>query len=383
MVDTVRSLLDDPRLRRIGPALAVTLFAVGGLAVETRDPTSTPGVAAFSLCLAAGAALLVRERTPLPVAIVVAVARVGVAELTGDDGALVPAAMLALYTLARSGDRRRSVVAALAVGVPMSVAVAGVSADPFFEEFPGEAALMLLPIAFADGVRSRADRLTERIETEASARVQAERLRIARDLHDVVAHSLSVVTVQSGVAAHLIDRDTAQAKDALEVINSTGKHALEELRTMVGVLRSTDDDPPRTPTPTDPDDLSALLAGAERAGVHVTVERDGSFPPDVGDAAVVAVHRILQEALTNVARHAGPVEATVRLRHRAAAVDLLVRNAPGAAEVTAPPSTGVGVIGMTERAASLGGTLTAGPTADGGFEVAATVPYQTAGEART
>ena len=256
----------------------------------------------------------------------------------------------------------------------MSATIAALDDDPFFVEFVGEAALMALPIAVGDAARSRAERLRNLIDAEATARVQAERLRIARDLHDVVAHGLSTIAVQSGVAAHLFERDPSQAKEALEIINTTGKQSLEELRAMVGVLRSTDD-VPLQPTPLDPNDLSALLTRAAESGVEVTLSLDGMFPVDVADTTVLAAHRIIQEALTNLARHAGQVPATLQIRHHDDRVEVFVRNEPGKRPTASVPSTGVGIVGMIERAESLGGSLHAGPTGDGGYEVVATLPY--------
>ena len=185
----------------------------------------------------------------------------------GDSRALAPAAAIALYTVARSGDRRTGLtIAAVAAGV-ISVGVAALDDEPFFFELVGEAALMALPIAVGEAARSRAERLRNLIDAEANARVQAERLRIARDLHDLVAHGLSTIAVQSGVAVHLYERDPSQAKEVLELINTTSKHSLEELRAMVGVLRSTDD-VPLEPAPLDPDDLGELLARAAQSGVY-------------------------------------------------------------------------------------------------------------------
>jgi signal transduction histidine kinase len=235
---------------------------------------------------------------------------------------------------------------------------------------------VLLPIVVADLFRTRQDRVRELIETEADSRVQAERLRIARDVHDIVAHGLSIITVQSGVAAYNLEHGADGAKEALEVINSTGKRALEDLRAIVGVLRSTDEAAELRPTPTDPNDFSELVDQAGKAGVAVTTELQGKFPLDASEAAVVALHRIVQESLTNVARHAGSVRTLVLVKHNHEAVIATIRNdaskLPGRRSV---PSTGVGVAGMTERAESLGGTLSARPRRDGGFEVMARIPY--------
>jgi signal transduction histidine kinase len=306
---------------------------------------------------------------------VVFVARLVVTWDTVNDVALIPATMAALYTVARTGDRRTSLMAAIGAAVAMTLSVASLNSEEFVEELASEAAVLLLPITVGDAARSRGDRIRDLVETEAAARVQAERLRIARDLHDVVAHGLSTIAIQSGVAAHLLDRDPDQAKESLEIINATGKHALEELRAMVGVLRSTDDDSPLRPTPADPNDLSDVLAGAAHAGITVTTDLRGHFPPDAGDASVVAMHRIIQEALTNVARHAGAVPVELAIHHGANELWVQIVNQPGVSVVGQIPSTGVGIIGMTERAETLGGSLRAAPTADGGFSVEATIPY--------
>ncbi len=143
---------------------------------------------------------------------------------------------------------------------------------------------------------------------------------------------------------------------------------------MVGVLRSSDELPLR-PTPTDPNDLSEVLDGAANAGITVTIETTGTFPSSVGESCVVAVHRIIQEALTNVARHAGAAATTLHINHATDHVEIRITNVGGDAPRAAPDSTGVGIIGMRERAVSLGGTLTAEPTAGGGFHVAAILPY--------
>lgn len=367
-------LAGRPRLQDAALAAAASAFAVVAVVVDIGEGAGDPDVVSLGLVAVAGAALLFRRRNPLAVLAVVVAARLLMAWDAGNDVALVPAAMLALYTVARTGDRRRALVTSLAAAALMMVVVAGVNSDEFAQELVGEVALMLLPIAVADAARSRADRVRDLIETEAQARVQAERLRIARDLHDVVAHGLSTIAIQSGVAAHLIDRDPDHAKEALEVINSTGKRSLEELRSMVGVLRSTDDVPLR-PTPNDPDDLSDVLGGAADAGLDLTTDVRGGFPPGVGDAPVVAVHRIVQEALTNVARHAGPVPVVLSLHHGSDHVRLRIANEPGPASSPSAPSTGVGVVGMAERAESLGGSLLAGPADDGGFVVDAVIPY--------
>lgn len=363
--------------------LLVVAFAVTSLLFDWGEGASDPnGVAAAVAVVASGAVWFCR-RNPIPLLLAIAVARIYVAGTTGNEIVLIPAVAVALFTVARYADRKRGLTVAAVSGFVVAAAVAALDADQFLPEFLGEAAMMAVPIAVGDAARTRADRIRDLIETEATTRVQAERIRIARDLHDVVAHGLSTIAIQSGVAAHLIDRDPDQAKQALEIINATGKRSLEELRSMVGVLRSTDEAPFR-PTPTDPNDLTDLLEGAAQAGIDVTTEVIGSFPSTVADSCVVAVHRIIQEALTNVARHAGAAATTVRIAHGEDRVEITVFNAPGPGRGTSHASTGVGIIGMRERAESLGGTLTAESTGDAeGFCVTAVLPYSQGGRATT
>ncbi len=217
-------LAGRPRLQDALLACSASAFAVAAVIFDFGEDDTDPSPLTFVLIAAAGAALLGRRRSPIAVLGVVVVARLMMTWDIGNDAALTPAAMIALYTVARTGDRRSSLVVALGAAALMMVVVAGLNTEEFAPELAGEAALMLLPIAVGDATRSRADRIQDLIDTEATARVQAERIRIARDLHDVVAHGLSTITIQSGVAAHLLDRDPGQAKESLEIINATGKH---------------------------------------------------------------------------------------------------------------------------------------------------------------
>ena len=367
----------DLQIADAAVAVLVTVFAVCALAFGLGEEGSATA-ASYAVAVIVGGSLAARRVSP-PVVLVVAVAgRLFVTWDAGNELALMPAAAVALYTVARHGDRRTGLATASVAAIVMGVASAALGDERFALELLGEGAQAFLPIAVGDAMRTRADRLDDFIETEAAARVQAERLRIARDLHDVVAHGLSTIAIQSGVAAHLLDRDPDHAKEALEIINATGKSSLEELRAMVGVLRSTDEAELR-PTPTDADDFRELVAAALPAGVPVTTETSGTFPVDVSNAAVVAVHRIVQEALTNVARHAGSAATTIRLVHHDDRVAVQVINERPIGDGRPVGSTGVasrvGIVGMRERAQSVGGQLEAGPTPDGGFKVSAVVPY--------
>ncbi len=356
--------------------MALIGFAIAVLAFDTDDGVAA-GRRSYAIAVVASTATMARRSYPIPTLALVVVGRL---LITADSGheALTPAVVVMAYTVARHGNRRLGLAVASITIIAMGLASAVLSDEPFLLELIGELAIGFLPIAVADGARTRAERFRDRIESEVEARVQAERLRIARDLHDVVAHGLATIALQSGVAAHLLDQDPAQARAALDSINEVGKTSLDELRTMVGVLRSTDGAEVR-PIPTEPNDLGALLARAGELGIAVSGRTSGTFPADVSDATVVAVHRIVQEALTNVARHAPGATATVELDHHDAHVAIEIANDRPAGVGPTVASTGVGIVGMRERAESLSGNLDAGPTADGGYRVAAVVPYHRRG----
>lgn len=370
----------DARLRRTGVAreqlvdVAIVVLVAIIIVAELAEGDSARGSVTIGVAVAACIALIARRRHPLIVLGFAVGARIVLIVANDSGRMMLPIVAVALYTAARHGDRRLALLVASGAAAVMAVVAALAGDDGFIVELLEEGALAFLPIAIGDAVRTREERVNDLIEAEANARVQAERLRIARDLHDVVAHGLSAIAIQSGVAARLIDHDRDQARDALEAINATGRASLDDLRTLVGALRSTDVDPIH-PTPSDPEDLTDVIATAEAAGVAVTSTTSGRFPDDVSDAIVVTVHRILQEALMNVARHAGAVGAAVRIDHADDAVRLSVSNEPAASDRASVPSTGIGIVGMRERAESVGGTLDARPASDGGFVVTAIVPY--------
>jgi signal transduction histidine kinase len=201
-------------------------------------------------------------------------------------------------------------------------------------------------------------------------------MRIARELHDVVSHSIGVISVQAGVAAHLLERRPDKAGKALATIRQASDEALDELHAMLGVLRQPDGDAPLSPAP-GLAQLGALVAQAQAAGLEVQVDAEGAanLPPAVD----LAGYRIVQESLTNVVRHAGATRATVTV---AADGDTLLvevsddgTGAPAAGNGNGNGNgTRQGIVGMRERARALGGTLEAGPRPEGGFRVSARLP---------
>ena len=241
-------------------------------------------------------------------------------------------------------------------------------------------------------LRARAERLEREREEEARRAVSQERLRIARELHDVIAHSMSVIAVQSAVGNHVMDTQPAEARKALAAIEATSRSALTEMRRLLGVLRQEGE--PRgslTPAP-GLADLSALVAQVQDAGLRVWISVEGErglVPPGID----LSAYRVIQEALTNVMKHAGSATATVAICYAGDSVTVEIANQTPAASdvrvpvprtgpgqgvtgqgVTEPGTTGHGIIGMRERVAVFGGEFAAGPAPDGGFLVRACFP---------
>ncbi|MFC9245000.1 sensor histidine kinase [Streptomyces sp. NPDC057136] len=231
-------------------------------------------------------------------------------------------------------------------------------------------------VAAAELLRVRREQwAAARAEQEAAEKRRAdeERLRMARELHDVLAHSISVINVQAGVGLALLDSDPEQARIALTTIKSASKEALGEVRQVLANLR-TPGDAPRTPAP-GLDRLPELVDQASGAGLSVTVETEGmrgAVPP----GADLAAFRIVQEALTNVVRHSGSRTAAVRIGYGAGRIRLRIDD-EGPATASDAGGSGNGLIGMRERAAALGGTIEAGPRPGGGFRVSAEFPLST------
>jgi signal transduction histidine kinase len=202
-----------------------------------------------------------------------------------------------------------------------------------------------------------------------------ERMRIARDLHDVVAHNISVINVQASTALHLAARNPGHAVQALSVISDVSSQALAELRQVLGILRADGDSAPRAPVP-GLGELDTLVSNMA-AGLEVEVTTEGT-PVPLPAGADVAAYRIIQEALTNTARHSGAARANVRVRYDEEKVEIVVEDEGAAGPLPPRPAattgTGSGIAGMADRARALGGTLMAGPRPGRGFVVRAVLP---------
>ncbi|MFI0978645.1 sensor histidine kinase [Streptomyces sp. NPDC021093] len=356
--------------------------------------TRAPGVRGVVLMVLAAATLVYRRRRPLPVlAVTCALTVTGFVLAPVDPPAPVAmSAVVALYTVAARTDRPTTWRIGLLTMAGLTGAAMCFSDGPWYAQgnlglfawtgigaSAGDAVRSRR--AFIDAIRERAERAERTREEEARRRVAEERLRIARDLHDVVAHHIALVNVQAGVAAHVMDKRPDQAKEALAHVREASRSALNELRATVGLLRQSGE--PQAPTEPAPGlaVLDGLLDTFRNAGLPVELARtdDASLAASVD----LAAYRIIQEALTNVRKHAGPdAKAEVSVVRVGTSVEVTVVDD---GTETPPPEAGGGhgLIGMHERVGALGGTLTAGPRYGGGFRVHAILPDTTGALAGT
>jgi signal transduction histidine kinase len=383
----VRAL--DPRI--VDPLVAALLMGIGFLnlaygKVDANHPHEIDALA-YVLSIVGFGVLAFRTRAPKTVLAVSMAATTWFTIIEYPENGLVLACLVGLYTVAALCPRRESLAAGglVAAAILMLTALGSQGLDA-----PNAVAnLAIFGTAYAVGAYVRVRRaytaaLEERAEDagrtrqqEAKQAVTDERLRIARELHDVVAHAMSVVAVQSGVAAHVIDQEPDEAKAMLQTINGMSREALAEMRRLLGVLRSEGDAPGASLAPAPSlSDLDSLLASVTSTGVTLDVVADGE-PRPLAPGLDLAAYRVVQEALTNVVRHAGPATVAVHITYGADALEIEIRDdGRGTAALASSPAGGHGLMGMRERVELYGGTVSAGPRPGGGFEVAATLPYQ-------
>ncbi|MET7753357.1 sensor histidine kinase [Streptomyces sp. NPDC005389] len=345
-----------------------------------------PSAASVLLMALAAGALVLRRRHPFHV--LCFTVGVSLLELVNDTrpATVSMSAVIALYTVAARTDRPTTWRVGLVTMAVLTAAAMAFGPTPWYAQenvglfaWTGMAAAAGDAVrsrrAFVDAIRERAERAERTREEEAGRRVAEERLRIARDLHDVVAHHIALVNVQAGVAAHVMDKRPDQAKEALAHVRDASRSALDELRATVGLLRQSGD--PEAPTEPAPGlaVLDGLLDSFRNAGLPVALARtDGERPlPATVD---LAAYRIVQEALTNVRKHAGPdAKAEVSVVRVGRTVEITVLdNGTSTPDPDSVPTGGHGLLGMRERVGALGGTLTAAPRYGGGFRVQAILP---------
>jgi signal transduction histidine kinase len=338
--------------------------------------------AAYAMLIAGALPLALRNRYPVAVLLVVAATTVPYIWLAYPGGFYTIALAVAIWAAVSHGKR----LAAAAVGIGLIAAMIG-AVIVVAEGHVGDADAPIwfggwLVASFVLGEVSRSRReyleqveqraiAAERTrEEEARRRAGEERIRIARELHDVLAHNISMINVQAGVAVHLLDRQPEQARSALVAINDASKEALRELRATLGVLRAVDEAEPRDPAP-GLNRIDDLIAGARAAGAEVTLTTTGD-PRPLPSGVDLAAYRIVQESLTNVARHAEATRVAVAIDYRPAELEIRVEDDGTAAGETV--AVGNGITGMRERATAAGGELEAGPRPAGGFRVRARLP---------
>lgn len=387
----VQWLRDRPQVWDALLAAALATVSIAGLLTLEPDAGSTGregDVLGIALSLGVWTMVALRRRRPVVTLWITVGLTVAFWMLQYVEGVTGLGVLLMVYTLAVHVDRPRSLRTGIAVGIILIGTMAtGVVFDA--EDLP-PVAVLANAIVFAtawtigDSVRNRAAYLSEvearaeRAEREqelaAEQAVQEERVRIARELHDVVAHSVSVMVVQAGAGRRVLDRDPEQAAEALAVVESTGRNALDELRRLLGVLRREDGMAAIVPQPT-AGDLTALVEQWRDAGMDVDLDADEE-PADLPAGVSLTVYRIVQEALTNVMKHAGPAHAQVIVRYDDDVRIEVTDDGRGSLPRDDVPSSGQGLIGMRERVELFDGTLAIGPRPGGGYRVRATIPLR-------
>jgi len=364
-------------------AVVATLAAVAVALLSTEAGARPVDLLGVGLLATAGAALLVRRRWPATVLIAVSLVTTGYLTLDYPGGAETPLLMVGLYTCMAYGRRLVAVLVATAIAVSSSSYRLGVEGeDPLIVVVT--VSLLVLVVLLGDGARTRRrlrEEIRERLrvleldrELEAQRRVTAERLRVARELHDVLAHTITAISVHAGATADGLPAGSP-AHEALRSVRATAAEAMHQLTATIAVLRADDDAGPPPPTP-DLGRLGDLVKVATDAGLDVTLDADLADLAGAADGLPFAVqltaYRVVQESLTNVVRHAGATQAWVRLDQHGGDLHVVVED-----DGTARPAAsghGYGILGMTERAQAVGGRLAAGPRPAGGFRVEAVLP---------
>lgn len=379
---SVAYVMEDRHLVIIDAAVPAVVTAVILVGLSLSGGASARPLS-LALGVGAGIVLAARRRWPgwtLAGSGVLVAVLVHVNPSAAVVAVLAPA--VALYSLALRRGRTQQLVAG-AVAVAAVITADLLHGGLAIGQTIAHCLLVAVPLLAAEVIRTHQANvrlLVERLksaeqarEQEAQRRTEQERIRIARELHDVVAHTLTEVNVTAAAAAERAP--AGEARTALEHIERSSHDAIGELRGILGVLRERDSaDPPHGPAP-GVDDIAELICRARTAGLDVRLDIAGSPPTRPSEATSLAAYRIVQESLTNVRRHAPGATAAVTVRYDTVQLELTVDNGPGDAPVQMSTEPGVGIIGMRERANAVGGRLSAGPCA-AGFRVHADLPYQ-------
>ncbi|MGH3276911.1 MAG: sensor histidine kinase [Streptosporangiaceae bacterium] len=350
--------------------------------IPPGNPALHTPLAAYLLVLAACLVLVLKRRYPVAVLTASSAAVVAYSLLGYVNGSALLAPTIALYCVAKATSGRRALLISAATLAVLMVATA--AASPFG---PTGGGFVIIPALIAAGffgglsARNRDSYITSlqaQVHAEALRRVDEERLRIARELHDVVAHTMATINVQAGMAAHVLADQPAVAAEALRTIRAASKDGLRELRAILNVLRQADEGDPTQPVPSLAQ-IDTLIASAGRAGLQATVSVSGSLR-ELPAPIELTAYRIVQESLTNTIRHAGPATAGVLICYGETELRIIVTDTgsgparqPGAGGATGM-TPGYGLAGMRERVAAVGGEIQAGPGLSGGFKVSARLP---------
>ena len=366
----------------VGP-LVLTAFTVFGTFGAARGEEHRHDLDAFGVVLAVVAplSLLAFRRYPVPVLWFVAIATLVYLELDYPYGPIMLSVAIAIVGAVMLGHRGWAWATAGFVYFA-HLALRGEFRDEGWSwgGAAGFAAWTLVVLIAAELARVRRERVVAARQAQAETvrrQQNEERLRIARELHDVVAHHMSLINVQAGVALHLVDRKPEQVQTALATIKDASKEALSELRSLVGVLREEADGAPLAPTAT-LSSLDELVERARHAGLTLRKSTSGEIRT-LPTAVELAAVRIVQEAITNVVRHAGAREAELRLDYRADMLTVQVDDDGSGGRRLATLEEGSGLRGMRERATALGGTLTVEAAPAGGLRITARLPVEDVG----
>ncbi len=358
----------------IAVGVAATLVVAG---LSGQHSATGFGLLGYALLTAGGLALAVGRRAPVPVLAVTGLCAVGYQAAGFDVPAI--AYLFAVYAAVRAGHRALTVAASVIVlaALPLAALASGLhDTSAAFAQARGALEIAWLIAAGAAGealrqAEQRADQAERTREETARRRADEERLHIARELHDSLTHQISVIKVQSEAAVHVARKRGEPVPEALSAIREAGREAARELRATLEALRDDDTSPPQGL-----DHIPELVERAGTNGLETTLTIGGrrhDVPAAVGRTA----YRIVQESLTNISRHAAATSASVRIDYRPDAVALQVDDDGEATPATAP-EPGIGLLGMRERVAALGGHLRAAPRSEGGFTVQAELPVERA-----
>jgi signal transduction histidine kinase len=369
-------------------AVALLLLSAGTLLLTSEYTSGARSADLLGVGLVAAACLplAARRRWPLPV---LATVCLPMALLTTHEyaaGTAYTSVLIGVYTVAAYRSRQEARVAALLGSITFLTALPFVDEPVRAADITAIVAVVLAAYAFGRSIgfrraytaelELRADRLERAREADLRAVVAEERSRIARELHDVVAHAVSVMTVQAAAAQRTLDRSPQRAREAMAAVEDTGRLALADMRRIVGVLRSDAHEPGELAPQPGVADLDDLVGQVCTAGLACELKVVGT-PRPLPSGIDLTVYRLVQEALTNTRKHAGPTRARVTLTYGDQFVHVSVRDdGRGAAAHLSGADQGHGLLGMRERVAVYGGALRAGPGVGGGFEVSARIPLE-------